>query len=69
MIKFLSEPEYVNNRNKVQSASLITNILFSVDCHMSAFFWRHIFAKWLNTPELQSLFQLGILVILVLDSV
>ncbi len=30
MIKFLSEPEYVNNRNKVQSASLATNILFSV---------------------------------------
>ena len=30
MIKFLSEPDYVNHQNKVQTASLISNIVFSV---------------------------------------
>ena len=66
MIKFLSEPEYVNHRNKVQSASLITNILFSSLVIGLLFFGGHIFARWLNTPELYPLFQLGILVIIVL---
>ncbi len=66
MIKFLSEPEYVNNRNKIQSASLITNILFSTLVICLLFFGGHIFARWLNTPELYPLFLLGIGVILVL---
>jgi len=66
MIKFLSEPEYVNNRNKVQSASLATNILFSALIICLLFFGGRIFTYWLNSPELQPLFQLGILVIIVL---
>ncbi len=66
MIKFLSEPEYVNNRNKIQSASLITNTLFSVLVICLLLFGGHIFVKWLNTPELYPLFQWGMLIILVL---
>jgi lipopolysaccharide exporter len=66
MIKFLSEPEYVNHRNKIQSASLITNILFSTLVIGLLFLGGHIFAKWLNTPELFPLFQWGILTVLVL---
>lgn len=66
MIKFLSEPEYVNNRNKIQSASLITNILFSLICIFFIFFGGHIFVKWLNTPELYPLVQWGILLIILL---
>ena len=66
MIKFLSEPEYVNNRNKVQSASLATNILFSVVIICLLFFGGGVFTYWLNSPELQPLFQLGILVIIIL---
>jgi len=66
MIKFLSEPEYVNNRNKIQSASLITNMLFSVIVIVLLFFGRNICKNWLNTPELFPLFQWGILIILIL---
>ncbi len=66
MIKFLSEPEYVNNRNKVQSASLATNILFSAFVIFLLFFGGRLFAIWLNAPELYPLFQIGILVIIVL---
>jgi len=66
MIKFLSEPEYVNHRNKVQSSSLITNILFSALVIGMLFFGGNIFAGWLNAPELYPLFRLGILVIIVL---
>ncbi len=61
MIKFLSEPEYVNHRNKIQSASLFTNILFSALVIGLLFFGGHLFAGWLNTPELYPLFQWGIL--------
>lgn len=66
MIKFLSEPEYVNNRNKIQSASLITNILFSLLTILLIFFGGHLFVKWLNTPQLYPLIQLGTLLILLL---
>ena len=66
MIKFLSEPEYVNNRNKIQSASLITNILFSLLTILLIFFGGHLFVKWLNTPQLYPLVQLGTLLILLL---
>ena len=66
MIKYLSEPEYVNHRNKVQSSSLITNILFSGLVIALLFFGGNIFAGWLNAPELYPLFRLGILVILIL---
>jgi lipopolysaccharide exporter len=64
MIKFLSEPEYVTNRNKIQSASLITNILFSTLAIVILFFGGHLLVKWLNTPELLELFPWGMLMIL-----
>ena len=66
MIKFLSEPEYVNHRNKVQSSSLITNILFSLLVIGLLFFGGNLFAGWLNAPELYPLFRLGIFLIIVL---
>ncbi len=64
MIKFLSEPEYVNNRNKIQSASLITNILFSILSIAVLFFGGRLLVGWLNTPELLELFPWGMLMIL-----
>ncbi len=66
MIKFLSEPEYVDNRNRIQSASLITNILFSLIAILLIFFGGHIFVKWLNTAQLYPLVQWGTLLILLL---
>jgi hypothetical protein len=58
MIKFLSEPEYINNRNKVQSASLITNLLFSALVILLLLFVGQIFVKWLNAPSF-SIITLG----------
>jgi lipopolysaccharide exporter len=66
MIKFLSEPEYVNHRNKVQSASLITNIFFSVVIIIILFTVGRQLCSWLNAPELFPLFQLGIFSIIAL---
>ena len=66
MIKFLSEPEYVNNRNKVQSASLVMNILFSVFVIMLLVAGGKFFSGWLHAPELESLFKTGIFIILLL---
>jgi len=66
MIKFLSEPEYVNHRNKVQSASLLINVVFSILVIGLLFFGGHIFSEWLNSPELFPLFRLGIITIIVL---
>ena len=50
MIKFLSEPEYVNHRNKIQSASLITNIFFSLLVIGLLFFGGHIIRKLAQYP-------------------
>ena len=66
MIKFLSEPEFVNHRNKIQSSSLITNILFSALIICMLFFCGNALAVWMNAPALYPLFRLGILVIIVL---
>lgn len=66
MIKFLSDPEYVNNRNKVQSASLITNSFFSVFVILLLILCGRACSDWLNTPELYPLFRWGILIILML---
>jgi O-antigen/teichoic acid export membrane protein len=65
-IKFLSEPDYLHTPNRVQSASLLINSGFSFIVICLLFFGGHILVKWLNTPGLKSLFQLGILVILLL---
>src|SRR3954471_5820451 len=66
MIKFLSEPEYVNHRNKVQSASLITNIFFSVVIIIILFTVGRQLCSWLNAPELFPLFHLGVFSIIAL---
>jgi lipopolysaccharide exporter len=65
-IKFLSEPDYIKTPDKVQSASLLINSAFSILVIGILFFGGHILAIWLNTPRLQPLFRLGILVILLL---
>ena len=65
-IKFLSEPDYLNAPNKVQTASLLINSGFSFIVICMLFFGGHTLAMWLNTPGLQPLFQLGIFVILLL---
>jgi len=66
MIKFLSEPEYVNNRNKIQSASLLTNMAFSLLSILCIVTGGHLFVKWLNSPDLYPLIQWGMLLILLL---
>jgi O-antigen/teichoic acid export membrane protein len=66
MIKFLSEAEYVNYRNKIQSASLITNILFSLLVIVCLSFGGNLLSKSLNTPELFPLFKWGIFLVLIL---
>jgi lipopolysaccharide exporter len=66
MIKFLSDPDYVNNRNKVQSASLAMNILFSFIVIVLLVAGGKFFAGWLHAPELETLFKTGIFLILLL---
>lgn len=66
MIKFLSEPEYINNRNKIQSTSLITNIAFSIFVILLILFGGRTLSHLLNTPELYELCLWGILFIVVL---
>lgn len=66
MIKFLSEPEYVNNRNKIQSASLLTNIAFSLLSIFCILAGGHLLVKWLNSPDLYPLIQWGMLLIILL---
>lgn len=66
MIKFLSEPEYVNNRNQIQSASLLMNMVFSLLAILCILFGGRILVLWLNSPELYPLIQWGILLIVLL---
>jgi lipopolysaccharide exporter len=66
MIKFLSEPEYVNHRNKIQSASLLTNMLFTLLVISLLVFMGHTFANWLSAPELYPMFKWGIITAIVL---
>ncbi|MBS1598145.1 MAG: oligosaccharide flippase family protein [Bacteroidetes bacterium] len=66
MIKFLSEPEYVNNRNKIQSVSLITNIAFSILVILLIVFGGRALSRLLNTPELYELCLWGIFFIIIL---
>ncbi len=70
MIKFLSEPEYVNHRNKSPDLlALITNIsVFSPRDPVLLFFGGHVFAgSWAERSLTVSLISnKGILVIIVL---
>jgi O-antigen/teichoic acid export membrane protein len=66
MIKFMSEPEYVNNRNRIQSASLLMNIFFSLLVVLFLAFGGAALVKWLNSPGLYALIPWGILLIILL---
>jgi O-antigen/teichoic acid export membrane protein len=66
MIKFLSEPDYINDRNKVQSSSLFTNTVFSALVIILILSFGRPFCSWLHTPELYPLCVWGILLIIFL---
>jgi lipopolysaccharide exporter len=66
MIKFLSEPEYAAEKNKVQSAALITNIGFSAIIILFIIFLGKPFCSWLSSPELFPMILLGIPLIVLL---
>lgn len=66
MIKFLSEPEYSNQKNKIQSASLVTNIVFSVLIISFILVAGRAFSEWLHVPELYEMCLWGILFIFLL---
>ena len=66
MIKFLSEPEYLEESNKVQSSSLFTNMVFSLLVVMLIVFFGKQFSLLLHTPELYKMCMWGILMIVLL---
>ncbi len=66
MIKFLSEPEYNNEKNKVQSVSFITNVAFSLIIILFIIFLGQAFCNWLNSTKLYPLCLWGILLIILL---
>jgi lipopolysaccharide exporter len=66
MIKFLSEPEYLDQSNKVQSSSLFTNIVFSLIIILLIVLFGKLFSGLLHTPELYPMCLWGILIIALL---
>ena len=66
MIKFLGEPEYADQKNKVQSVALLTNIGFSVFAILFIIFIGKPFCHWLSSPQLYPLILWGILLIVLL---
>ena len=52
MIKFLSEPEYAGQKNKVQSVALLINFGFSALSILFIIFLGKLLCAWLSTPEL-----------------
>jgi len=66
MIKFLSESEYVNQRNKVQSVSLFWNICFSLLIILLIIFGGRAFSGLLHAPDLYAMCLWGICFILLL---
>jgi len=66
MVKFLSEPEYANDKNKVQSSSLFTNIAFSLLIILLIALFGRPFCDWLQSPRLYPLCLWGILLIVFL---
>jgi lipopolysaccharide exporter len=66
MIKFLSEPEYNQEKNKVQSVALLTNIAFSIIVIVLIIFLGKPFCNWLSFPQLYPLLLWGICLIILL---
>lgn len=66
MIKFLSEPEYADESNKVQSSSLFTNIVFSLLVILLIVLFGKPFSALLHTPELYPMCLWGMLMIALL---
>ncbi len=66
MIKFMSEPEYSGDKNKVQSAALITNIGVSMLAILFIVVLGRPFCNWLNFPQLYPMILWGILLVILL---
>jgi lipopolysaccharide exporter len=66
MIKFLSEPQYVSNKNVVQSSTLFVNVLFSTLTILLIVFFGKAFCTWLHSPNLYDMCLWGILMIVLL---
>ena len=66
MIKFLSEPEYAEQKNKVQSVALLINFGFSVLSILFIIFLGKLLCVWLSSPELYPMILWGILLIILL---
>ncbi|HSZ84532.1 MAG TPA: oligosaccharide flippase family protein [Puia sp.] len=66
MIKFLSEPEYADQKNKVQSVALLINFGFSALVILLIIFLGNPFCQWLNFPELYPMILWGIFLIILL---
>ena len=66
MIKFLSEPEYQNQKNKVQTSSLITNIIFTGIIITLILAFGGAFSLALNSPKLYPMIMWGIFLLILL---
>jgi O-antigen/teichoic acid export membrane protein len=66
MIKFLSEPEYAAQKNKVQSVALLINFGFSALSILFIIFLGNLLCTWLSSPELYPMILWGILLIILL---
>src|SRR5688572_32298833 len=65
-IKFLSMPEYAQNKTAVQSASLLINIIFSIICLLLVLILNNQIAEWLKAPQLASMLLYSSIFILLL---
>ncbi len=66
MIKFLSEPAYQDQKNKVQSSSLITNIIFTLIIVTLILCFGAVFSTFLKSPQLYPLIMWGTILLLLL---
>ena len=66
MIKFLSDPQYMNQKNKVQTSTLFANIIFSLLIILLILFFGGSFSRSLKLPELYPLIMWGILILILL---
>jgi lipopolysaccharide exporter len=66
MIKFLSEPGYAEQKNKVQSVALLINFGFSAFAILLIIFLGRPLCNWLNFPELYPMILWGIFLIILL---